>query len=419
MVPFWVLALALRLAVAPSNGFFGDIVPYQTWAVGAERMQLSAGIEPAECNYPPVYPILLRGMGLLDRAGLLPGELARPVSDVRERATRVTLVVMKMPAIVVDLWAMWMLVSIGATVRAAGRGLVAAGLYAVSPAIIYDSAVWGQTDTIVAALLIWAVLAAVRGQPARLGAAMTLSVLMKLQAGPALLPIAAAMIVLRRDVRWRRIGLGAVVAAVVVAIASYLCGVGAQWTRGFVTAVGYYARSSNGAMNIWWLFEPNASDGVAVVAVMSRRTLGIAMFAAAGGVILWRWVRLECRRDLLAATMAALAMAFFVLPTEIHERYSIPVIGLLAAASVFDVRALWVAGLMSVTVMLNMANESPLYLPCWSAMARAVNWIAWPSMENAQTAIAVTHVVLLGVVMLLACGHRRTHRAPGAAVSMS
>jgi len=418
VIPVWIVAVVVRLVVAPTNGYSGDILHYQTWAVGEERMQFGAADErPGACNYPPLYPIVLRCLAAGDRAGFLPVDLKQPVTDVTVPTARGVLLVMKMPAMLADLWTIGLLAAIGRTVCAPMRGLMASALYAVSPAIIYDSAVWGQTDTILVALLVWAVLAALRDQPGRLGVAMTLAVLMKLQAAPALAPIAAAMVVQRQDMRgprWSRFVVGVGGTLVGVAVASFVCGVQGQWVRGVVSAVGYFPVSSLGAMNLWWLFDGMVSDQAEVIAGLSRRTCGVILFGVAAAVILRRWLKCGCPRDALPATMAAMAMAFFVLPTEIHERYSIPVVGLLTAASVFDVRAIWVSVFLSITVTLNLAYELPLFVPGWPEVTRVINWIAWISMEHVRTLIAIIHVGFLGVLVVLADGRRSFDRTAGA-----
>ena len=68
------------------------------------------------------------------------------------------------------------------------------------------------------------------------------------------------------------------------------------------------------------------------------------------------------RRSILVVT-AFLALAFFVLPTRVHERYLFPVFAVLPLLAVFDRRWLWATIALSIAAFINLHGvlTTPLY----------------------------------------------------------
>src|SRR4029079_11028724 len=74
--------------------------------------------------------------------------------------------------------------------------------------------------------------------------------------------------------------------------------------------------------------------------------------------IAWR----EDRRTILVVG-TFLALAFFILPTRVHERYMFPVFAILPILAVIYRRWIWVAILLSVAAFINLHGvlTTPLY----------------------------------------------------------
>lgn len=413
--PAWIaawmlIALAARGVLAPHGAFSGDLAWYQAWAVGPERfVPTDARPQYPPCNYPPLYPTFLRlYASALDWTGHSE-PLTVPIGDGSDRRLGRTYVLLKLPGILADVLGVWLVARIGRALRrneAGGRAwfsMAAPVLYALSPALIYDSAVWGQTDTILAGLLLLAALAYVERRAGLLGAACTLALLLKLQALPvvALLALAVAA---RYRADWagrgRALVLGAALAAGAVAAASAMVGTLAQWWIGYRHAVGYYTNTTLGAMNLWWLLAAWADDRSAGMAGLTLRAWGIILMAIGTAIAAFRWARLRFAAEAALPALATVAWAFFVLPTQIHERYAVPAVAMLIAAAATERRWFLPAAFLSVTVMLNLVNELPLVFRPWPALPSAVNWICRHGNAHVRDGLAAAHVGMLAMLLL-------------------
>jgi len=414
----WIAALvlagtAVRIGVAPYGGFSGDIVPYQAWAVGADRMRIyDPHYRIPRCNYPPLYPIVLRGLAFAHRALHLSGDLTEPVSEPQLATTKANMVVMKLPAIAADACIIALLARLGLDLARPRAGLIASALYAFNPAIIYDSAVWGQTDTILAAILICAVAAIAQRHAFRIGVAIASAVLFKVQAAPICALLLLGVLLPWANIRRRRVVVGIVFAAAAVAAMSLVAGVAETWHDGYRSAIGFYPVASVRAFNLWHLIGRDIDDRIPFILGLSRRAVGMLLFAGAAVSIFWSWFRCGFLTTRAGIVAAAIALAFFVLPTEIHERYSIPAVGLLTVAGIWDRRAFLIAAALSITVLLNLVNELPFLFRPLPALQHAVNWIVWPSMRHVHDVISVIHILLLALTIMLCWSTTRVGKSP-------
>jgi Gpi18-like mannosyltransferase len=403
----WIAALvlagtAIRLIVAPYGGFSGDIVPYQAWAVGPDRMHIyDPTYQIPRCNYPPLYPIILKCLAFAHRALHLPGDLTEPVSEPQLPTTKANMVVIKLPGIAADACVIALLARLGLNLARPRAGLIASALYAFNPAIIYDSAVWGQTDTILAGLLIWAIASAVLRHEVRTGIAAALALLLKLQAAPVCGVLLVGVMAPSAGARRGRVIAGIALAVAAALALSILCGVTDTWAHGYQSAVGFYPVASVRAFNLWHLLGADVDDRLPFILGLSRRAIGLLLFSGALMSILFAWWRAAFSMNRAAVVCAAAALAFFALPTEIHERYSVPAVGLMVLAGIWDRRAFAIAVLLSLTVLLNLVNELPFLFQPFPAVQSAVNWIVWPSMRHVHVVISVIHLALLMLTIMI------------------
>src|SRR5205807_9876235 len=64
-----------------------------------------------------------------------------------------------------------------------------------------------------------------------------------------------------------------------------------------------------------------------MVGPIPAELVGVGLFLAALALVLWLVARRPDRRTILVG-LAVLALAFFVLPTRVHERYLFPLVGI-------------------------------------------------------------------------------------------
>ena len=376
------LRLVFAYLVFPGAGYPSDLGLFSTWATtlgasGPGSFYASA----ATADYPPGYLYLLWLIGSIGRVvgevtGLPPGDVAAAL--------------LKTPAILAD-------TAIAIVLYAAGRrwfgpsvGLIAATLYLFVPVTWFDSALWGQIDAVGTLVLIVAVVLLIEGWSEPAVALTVLAVLIKPQYAIALgvvLPVLvrrhliavgsgpvptlggrlarldAGLGGLLRRQGPIRLATSALIGSVALLvpllpfdIAQFATpsladvpGIGhvAGLMGLFAQVGGEFSVVTANAYNAWALVGDHplasvigssgaawTSDSVVVIAGLPAVFVGGVLLVAVGAVIAGGLLRRDGRTPiLLAATI--LALAFYLLPTRVHERYLFPffALGALLAAS--------------------------------------------------------------------------------------
>jgi Gpi18-like mannosyltransferase len=358
-------ALAVRLAIAPFHGFFHDLQAYVTWGRIFDHDPLhfyTAASTPTVMrayhiaylpNYPPLTIYLF---GLLDAVYYVIARLftTQPSFDVAH--TPLLAVYGRLPVLAADLATVALIYQLARRWRSHRFALLAAASYALSPLVLFDGALWGQTDALFLLMVMLALLCALRGSGIRAGILVGVAVLLKPQ------PIIFAPLV--AFYLWRTTGpreaartLGAMLCTVLVFCVPFLLPSHPQMLA-FADALRFSFASapfsSLDAFNLWWLLLiPHHVYTAPLVGPLSANVLGDLFFASVfviACVGLWRDP--SARRLFLAA--ALLAVAFFMLTTLQHQRYLFPAAGLLLLASVEDWRVLPLYVVSCLTALLNM-----------------------------------------------------------------
>ena len=141
--------LVLRLLFIANPGHLVDLRTFGEWALAAADNPWNRAYEVTNANYPPGALLVFEVIGRAYRAlGLFD-----PVS------LRIAL---KVPNVVFDCIGAGVLYGIAARFVDARSALLAPALYAFNPAIVYDSALWGQNDaitTVTTLAAVWCLLA--------------------------------------------------------------------------------------------------------------------------------------------------------------------------------------------------------------------------------------------------------------------
>ncbi len=363
------LGIAARVALSLTFGHW-DLAWYVTWT----RILATQGLaglyhgSTTICDYPPLYVLVMRAFGAA-------WSWFDP-TFVNEGTLRIWL---RLPACLADVAIALALFVEGRRLLSPRGGMAAAALYFLNPATLYISAYWGQTDSVHSCFVLLACVTLNRWRPTLGGVAIALAVLQKLQA-VTFLPL--VLLDLYRQKRWRGLAGGALgmlaTAAVVLTPFAATGTVRDVLTRGYVNVVGQYPYRSFHAFNLWYMTDdPGARDdalpafllpivtqdtpldGGHWIAFFTWRRLGLGLFALAVAGTLAAYSR---RSSPAARSLAAgvLALAFFLLPTQMHERYLFPVLAVLP---------LWVIGgpwrerayvLVSVLFLLNLTLVLPV-----------------------------------------------------------
>ena len=395
---------------------------FGTWMRIAIEHGVAHVSETVWCNYPPGYLYLLKGTGLLwmTLSGLpLPAD-----GTVAMRA------LVKLIPTIADLGGAWVLYQLAAVRRTRAAALVVLAVYAYNPALLFNSAVWGQADSLVALLMLVAVWAICSERIAVGFGVAAATVLVKLQA-VVLLP---SMLLVAWSIGGVRGILAAARGAALVALALLLPFFLAYRMDAFVATIvgasGLYPKISMNAHNVWWLIggtrSVDISDAMRVGnGLLTYRSLGTAMLGTATLLILWRlWRDLyRCSRDPFLALVEASALeawAFYLFPTEMHERYILPALVFAAAICIWRPRVGWVYGFLSGATLVSLAGTLNANYPANAQYPILLDRLAaLLPVDRAETAVLSGLFVSLFVLLLLWTRDRRFRSGAPALVALA
>jgi Gpi18-like mannosyltransferase len=331
LIKLLITALGLGLIVAP--WIFQPSDMYECWL---PWMRATRGLFPwraysvANCNYPPFMLYVWTACQAAERMIPLHGEAKLLLA--------ITLV--KLPNLLAYaagalLCSRCLRSLIGET---AANSIAFA--YALCLPVWFNAALWGQCDAMLSLAMLAAIIALMSGRPAIAGACVGWALAIKLQA----VVIVPVMIVYAG----RRLGIHAALKAILTAVAMMgvfllpmiIAGYGQSVRLSYFGAVGLYPYLSIGALNPWALvslFEICAShlpgniatsDGQLWLGFTTPRQIGFVAFAC---FTLWVMLALYRRPTRFNAALSAglMAYGFFMLSTQMHERYVIPAAALL------------------------------------------------------------------------------------------
>jgi len=316
------LGLLLRMSLAPSPGYEFDVAVNQKWSKSAVEFGLGPSYtQQIEDNMLPNYPPL--SMMVFAATGWLYRETASPEFDIAAPDYDLWI---KFPAILADLLTA---VALFLMLRKQGRwlGVLAASIYVLHPTVFYNSAVWGQNDALYTLPLLLGLWAFSAKRMVVAGALLAAAILTKFQAiaaFPILLPV------LLRPREALRMLIGASALAVIVITPFVWTGTFGDVVKVYTSSVGFYPQVSFGAYNFWWGLLGDAAwgsdDRTILFHLMSFRTVGLLLFTSALGWIVTapRTLRKQIPLTDVLWGAALLCFAFFLFPTQIHERYLFP-----------------------------------------------------------------------------------------------
>ncbi|GAC1467226.1 MAG: hypothetical protein PVSMB11_02780 [Desulfuromonadaceae bacterium] len=160
----------LRVALAATTkGYAADVTTFSAWAAHAADGLTSFYSPGYFADYPPGYLYILWLVGKL-----------RLVLGIGFD-TPAFLVLLKLPAILADIATAGLLYRLSRRYWSGISSLILAALYAFNPAVILDSAVWGQVDSVLTLPILLGVIL-LESSPAGAGACFATALLIKPQA---------------------------------------------------------------------------------------------------------------------------------------------------------------------------------------------------------------------------------------------
>ena len=303
------LGLVLRLVLGYAiNGFDADIACFKAWAyytheIGFNNMYYSDFF----LDYPPGYLYMLYIV-----------EFFRRLFSIPDYSQTYTLLIKLIP-ILSDIGCTAILWTLARRLISENAALFTAAAYLFCPAVIINSAVWGQADSFCALLLLLTVLLLWHDRIPAAALLYGLGVLSK----PQMLIFAPVLIfwVIRKK-KWIHLLLGPVLAVGVILLLStpflqnfdYM-----KLIELYTGTMDYYAYYTINAYNIWALFGLNWGH------LPENSTLlqfGVPVATALAGVLMLK----SKRDDAVFACPTVLMFTVYMLCIKMHERYLFPVL---------------------------------------------------------------------------------------------
>lgn len=323
------------------QGFGIDVGTYEAWA-----LQI-AGQGPAHTyqtgyflDYPPGYLYALWAAGVIARLVGAGGSALR--------------IVVESPALVADFF---LALAVFASVRRsehAGPARIAMLMVALNPALLFDTVIWGQSDSVLTLVMWLCVTAILASEFALAWALAAIAVLVKPQ-GLMLLPVLGWWTLLEaRSGTWWRSAL-TLAGVFIIGIAPFQIGHPWNWIIDLYTSTAaYYHETSVNAFNLMALIGGLRQPDSGTALGLSYFALGMGLLVplyAFAAYLLWR---MRTARGLYFGCFLVL-FGFFMVAPRMHERYLYPALVFAVPAALESADMFAVFLMITVTCLVNLA----------------------------------------------------------------
>ncbi len=400
-----VVGLGLRLLFIGDPGHVVDLTTFGQWALNAADNPWDRGYEATNANYPPAALLVFELIGRAYRALGLNDSLSLRIA-------------LKLPNVLFDCLGGLVVFAIAAKFVDRRAALLAAALYAGNPAIIYDSSLWGQNDSITTVSTLLAVWCLISRWRTLAWIVLTFAVLNK----PPVIVIAPLFLleaVLCERSR-RRTALLETAAGLIGAVAcGYLCalpfytdrslfGVYARMLGWYQVGSSLYPFTSANGFNVYALFGDFFAPDTQPIAFIALKYWADAAFISIAAVIFIVYARRRDDRTLVQACFFVL-LAFFLVLTEMHERYLMYALAFAPALAPLDRRYLWAALVLTLTQWLNL-EYAMTYMWIESDRPAGINTKEFAPVLVRLCALANITVFVVGMQTFLGWPRRVAHR---------
>ncbi len=335
------LLIIKTMGLMAFSGFGTDVGSYQAWA-----LQI-ADLGPAHTyqqgyflDYPPGYLYALWAAGVVSRAIGAGGDTLR--------------IIVESPSLIADFFLCFVVFAYMRSTEQSKFALIAMLMVALNPALLFDSVVWGQSDSVLTLVMWLAVVATLAGEYEISWALAAVSVLIKPQ-GLMLVPVLGLWLLLEADyATWIRsfiVSLG----TFIIGIAPFQIGHPWNWIIELYTSTAaYYHETSVNAFNFIALIGGLRQMDSGTIAGVSFFTLGMALLVplySFVGYVLWR---VRNARSLFYASFIAL-FGFFLFAPRMHERYLYPSLIFVVPLALESYEMMGVFVVLTITCLFNLA----------------------------------------------------------------
>jgi Gpi18-like mannosyltransferase len=355
-------AFLIRLPLLFHHGYIDDLGLHKAWGLQlvADGFEKIAELPNSPIDYFPNYALLLFIFKGIAAFYTFAFGWADPLGLALFTA------LLKLPATIADLLIGTLLYLSAHRIKTGWLKLLPAALYLFSPGVIYDTALWGQVDSIHTLLALAAFFLWFRGKKTAAWVVFVAALMTKIHS-VVFLPLILGLSIFEDGFRGfitRR--LPAALATVLIVTLPYLLAVGPlKIFFGSMGSVSKYPYITLNAMNIWWPFSRIAGELVRDDrGVIPPVYIGFALFALIAFLIFEFWRRRPSELRTLEAG-ALLVFAFFMFPTEIHERYLFPFFAFAALPAIESRRFLIAYLALSFGFLINLFFAAEVVIFPW------------------------------------------------------
>jgi Gpi18-like mannosyltransferase len=347
LVGILLLALVFRVAYLHASGHHWDLDLFEAWGKAAhETGLLTVYADQPRLDYPPFYITMMAA--------------AFSIQEVLGHPSTITL--LKIGPVLGDLGLVMLAYVI---FRAQGWLRFAVPLFlACLPGVIATSAFWGQVDSLWVVFILLAIILLKESHFSLAWIFYAIALLTKFQA-IVFLPVLGLYTLLMcgwrgavRGVFWAGLSL-------LLGVLPFIAGSGLHETlRPYLDSVGRFPDLTRNALNLWMLGAvgaglpirspnyPIQADNTPLVGFLTGREAGLVMLGLYVLLVLVVAFR-QRNKERLFTWAGALYLGFFMLSTQMHERYLYPAVILAFFAIAEDRRMVWVALPLAVTFSYN------------------------------------------------------------------
>ncbi|MGI0532500.1 hypothetical protein KFD70_08965 [Bacillus pfraonensis] len=350
-----VFSFLIRIYLASNlPGFLGDQDFFVNWmeTVGkyglADVYGYGYGV-----NYPPFFLAILGIYGKV----LAAFNLQAVAGDV----------LVRIPPILFDMVAIIILAIASKKIENPFIRAILVTFLALNPAVLLDGPIWGQIDMLHAILMVCSILLLV-SNPLLSGVIFAIALLAKFQS----IVIAPVFAIYFLKVMWEKREfkplfkyiLGFCIPLLIFGVYFVVHGTFYDMLQqGYLSAVGTFPTVTLNAMNIWYYIigiTPDVSDSIIILPHLSLKRVGLLILAVAV-FLAWLYVffNRKCSTVVLLKASTFICFAFYMLPTQMHERYSFPTLIFVIFVLLYDIK--WTGITLGLTFAISLNLIFVLY----------------------------------------------------------
>jgi len=378
------ISLLVRIYLSQFDGYKNDMFDFKLWSQSAYNIGITHFYRSVSSDYPPFYIYIL----------WIVGDIYKFLSPTFDTGTTFFTILIKLPANIADIFTALLIFKIlrkYSDFETAYFGMV---IYVFNPAIIYNSAIWGQVDSINTFFMLLAIALMISDRLELAGISLAIAILTKPQS---LVVLPFITIIMIKDLiyknqgslrfallRFAEIFMISVFTFLILALPFYndsVHGLIVELIKIYTSGYGQYAFNSVNAFNLWALLGLMKPDNTVILS-LSYKIWGYILF----GLLFVYVIISVATKDksgnikedksgnikedksgnikedksgnksdvLIYFAGAVLLFGFFMFFTRIHERYLFPMFAPLVIVASLDKRLKYVYWILTFTFLFNL-----------------------------------------------------------------